>query len=273
MRNKQGAVFPTGQLSDGKPRSILFDATKCIGCRQCVQACKDWNGHPRTTPYELSSTTWITIEPPVLEGQSSVWGRNSCMHCEFPMCAAVCPVEAIVKYAEGAVVIEQDRCVGCEYCIYACPWRVISKDDLTGKSTKCTMCNNRIRENENPFCVQACPVAALDFGIEEQISEKARTRAQEVGGYLYGDKEAGGTQLIYVVREQLARHGLHAVAAGKFPKHEIPVALMMKDLFTPRLGVSAKVRALYLAVIHPGRLKYRYWPWRRVDEHVSDEKI
>src|SRR5581483_9555146 len=81
--SSSAAPFPTGQLADGKPRSILFDATACIGCRQCVQACKDWNDLPRTSLYELSDSTWITMEPPVLDGLSPVWGRNSCMHCDF----------------------------------------------------------------------------------------------------------------------------------------------------------------------------------------------
>jgi len=70
MSEKYGNLIPTGRLIDGKPRSILFDATKCIGCRQCVHACKDWHDHPRTSIYEMSSTNWITMEPPVLEGLS-----------------------------------------------------------------------------------------------------------------------------------------------------------------------------------------------------------
>ncbi|PYR95765.1 MAG: hypothetical protein DMG16_29615, partial [Acidobacteria bacterium] len=97
LTQQYGNLVPTGRLIDGKPRSILFDATKCIGCRHCVQACKDWNDHPRTTLYQLSSTNWITMEPPVLEGLAPLWARNSCMHCDFPACAAVCPVEAITK--------------------------------------------------------------------------------------------------------------------------------------------------------------------------------
>ncbi len=262
MGGKYGTLIPTGRLLDGKPRSILFDATKCIGCRQCVQACKDWNDHPRTTLYELSSTNWITMEPPVLEGLSQIWARNSCMHCEFPMCAAVCPVEAITKYEEGPVVINQDLCIGCEYCIYACPWGVISKDDITPKATKCTMCSDRISESKSPFCVQACPVEALDFGLQEDMSAKAKKRAQEIEGYLYGDKEAGGTPLMYVLKEKRERYGIRPVGPGKYPKHGIPLALMIKDLFTLRCGAPGKVRALFLAIIHPGRLLYRYWPRR-----------
>ena len=152
-------LVPTGRLLDGKPRSILFDATKCIGCRHCVQACKDWNDHPRTTLYELSSTTWITMEPPVLEGLAPLWARNSCMHCDFPACAAVCPVEAITKYEEGPVVINQQTCIGCEYCIHACPWDVITKDDITSKASKCTMCSDRVGGTNNRSASRPAPSA------------------------------------------------------------------------------------------------------------------
>lgn len=264
MSSKGHNLFPTGRLIDGKPRTILFDATKCIGCRHCVQACKDWNEHPRTTLYELSSTNWITIEPPVLEGLSPLWARNSCMHCEFPMCAAVCPVEAITKYEEGPVVINQEVCIGCEYCIYACPWGVISKDDITHKASKCTMCSDRMSEQKKPFCVEACPVDALDFGLHEDISLKAKSRAAQIGGYMYGEKEAGGTQLLYVLKERKEDYGTRSVGPEKYPSHKIPLRLMLVDLFTLRCGFRGKMQALYLAIIHPKRLLYRYWPWRAV---------
>lgn len=264
MSEKYGTLIPSGRLLDGKPRTILFDASKCIGCRQCVHACKDWNDHPRTSIYAVSGTNWITMEPPVLEGLSPLWARNSCMHCEFPMCAAVCPVEAITKYEEGPVVINQETCIGCEYCIYACPWGVISKHDLTGKASKCTMCSDRVSEQKNPFCVEACPVGALDFGLAEAISAKARKQAQENGCHLYGDREAGGTQLLYILKENKEDYGVRPVGPEKYPGHKIPLGLMLKDLFTLRCGFTGKLRALYLAIIHPGRLIYRYWPRRSV---------
>lgn len=272
MSEKYGHLIPSGRLIDGKPRTILFDATKCIGCRQCVHACKDWNDHPRTSVYEISSTNWITMEPPVLEGLSPLWARNSCMHCDYPMCATVCPVEAITKYEEGPVVIDRDTCIGCEYCIYACPWgalstgdikSVISADDSTRKASKCTMCSDRVSEDKTPFCVQACPVDALDFGLREDMSVKARKRADEVAGYLYGDKEAGGTQLIYVLKEKREDYEVRPIGSEKYPKHRIPLGLMIMDLFTLRCGFKGKLRALYLAIIHPRRLLYRYWPWRK----------
>ena len=264
MNEKYGTLFPTGRLSDGRPRTILFDATKCIGCRQCVQACKDWNDHTRTDSFAITADNWITMEPPVPEGTSPIWARNSCMHCEYPICAAVCPVEAITKYDEGPVVIDQDKCIGCEYCINACPWEVISLDHINRKASKCTMCSDRIAQDAMPFCVQACPVQALEFGLEEEIAKIANTRAAELGGYVYGEREAGGTQVHYVLKEPTEKYGIRGVGPQRYPKHRIPLSLMIRDLFTLRLGLPAKGRALYLAVIHPRRLAYRYWPWRKV---------
>jgi formate dehydrogenase iron-sulfur subunit len=263
MAALRDSAVPTGRLLDGRPRAILFDASKCIGCRQCVHACKDWHDHPRTSAFELTATNWITIEPPLPDGQSRWWGRRSCMHCDYPMCAAVCPVEAIAKHDEGAVVIDRDACIGCDYCVYACPWGVIAKDPRTGKAEKCTMCSDRLSAGKAPFCVQACPVGALDFGPREEVRSSARQRAREIGGYLYGESEAGGASVVCVLQEPPPQHGLPEVGPERYPRHRIPLALMLKDLFTLRCGISSKLRALYLAIIHPRRLAYRYWPWRR----------
>ena len=199
------------------------------------------------------------MEPPVLEGLSPIWARNSCMHCNFAACAAVCPVEAITKYEEGPVAINPATCIGCEYCIHACPWDVITKNDITGKASKCTMCSDRLSEDKQPFCVQACPAGALDFGLSEEIGTKAAQQAAAVGGYIYGDKEAGGGSVVYVLKEPKERYGVRDVSQEKFPKHKIPFGLMLKDLFTPRCGISGKIRALWLAIIHPSRLKYLYF--------------
>jgi len=181
------------------------------------------------------------------------------MHCDFPACAAVCPVEAITKYEEGPVVIDPQVCIGCEYCIYACPWDVITKSDVTHKATKCTMCSDRLGEDKQPFCVQACPADALDFGLTEEMTHRAIERAAAAGGYLYGDTEAGGGRVLYVLKEKKESYGVRDIGREKFPKHKVPLGLMLKDLFTPRCGIAGKLRALYLALIHPKRLIYRYF--------------
>jgi hypothetical protein len=136
---------------------------------------------------------------------------------------------------------------------------VITKDDISGKASKCTMCSDRISEDKQPFCVQACPVNALEFGTSAEIADKARQQAAAIGGYSYGENEAGGGNVIYVLRESKEKYGVRDVAAEKFPQHKIPLGLMLKDLFTPRCGVAGKLRALWLAVIHPRRLVYRYF--------------
>jgi formate dehydrogenase iron-sulfur subunit len=252
--------YPTKRLSDGQPRAIMFDSNTCIGCRQCVEACKDWNELPRGNTYKINPTTWLTMEPPVLEGTAQIWGRNSCMHCEYPACAAVCPVEAITKYDEGPVVIDPNVCIGCEYCIYACPWHVISKSDITGKATKCTMCVDRVSEDKQPFCVQACPVGALAFGTVDEMEAKTAERAEAAGGAnVYGQREAGGTHLLHVLLKSPEEHGLPEVSTDRYPAHNIPLSKEIKGVLTLTGGVSGKLRAVSNAVSKPWRLKYRYW--------------
>jgi Fe-S-cluster-containing dehydrogenase component len=255
--------FPTARLNSGEAKAISYDSTKCIGCRQCVQACQDRNDLPRAGRFSLSATTWITMEPPLPNGTSPIWGRNSCRHCDFPMCAAVCPVEAITKYDEGPVVIDPNVCIGCRYCIYACPWGVISTNPQTGKSQKCTMCAGRVAADEKPFCVHMCPTGALNFGARIEVEAAVEARAQEVGGYVHGKLEAGGTQVLYVLTQAPEQHGLRSVPAVRYPLAKIPLALIVKGPLSLSLGIGAKLRALKSAILHPGRLKYRYWPWRK----------
>jgi hypothetical protein len=123
------------------------------------------------------------------------------------------------------------------------------------------MCSDRISQDKTPFCVQACPVEALDFGLTQDVSAKARERTEKVGGYLYGDSEAGGTQLIYVLKEKREEYGIRSIGSEKYPRHRIPLGIMIRDLFTFRCGFTGKLRALKLAIIHPKRLLYRYWPF------------
>jgi Fe-S-cluster-containing dehydrogenase component len=252
--------YPTGQLLDGKPRAIVFDSNKCIGCRQCVEACKDWNELPRGNQFTINSSTWLTMEPPVLDGTASLWGRNSCMHCEYPACAAVCPVEAITKYAEGPVVIDQDVCIGCKYCVYACPWHVISTNEVTGKSTKCTMCCDRLSDGgKEPFCVKACPVDALAFGIVEDMDAEAAARADTAPSWVYGAEEAGGTHLREVLFQTAREHGRPSVPAVKYPRHMIPFRIKISGIFGLEGGFAGKVRSVTNAITKPWRLRYRYW--------------
>ena len=255
--------YPVARLSDGRTRAILFDSAKCIGCRQCVEACKDWNDLPRGNTYRIGASNWLTIEPPVLEGTATRWGRNSCMHCEYPLCAAVCPVEAITKYQEGPVVIDAAACIGCEYCIHACPWQVISKDEITHKARKCTMCHDRVAGGSMPFCVQSCPVEALEFGLLEELEPRAAQRAKEKAATVYGRQEAGGTQVLHILTAPPQEHGIPAVARNRYPRYYVPFLKMLSVLFSVTGGIEGKWRAVKNAFGKPWRLKYRYWQQAR----------
>ncbi|OGA92164.1 MAG: hypothetical protein A3G27_17550 [Betaproteobacteria bacterium RIFCSPLOWO2_12_FULL_66_14] len=254
--------YPLARLSDGQPRAILFDAAKCIGCRQCVEACKDWNDLPRGDTDRISGSTWLTIEPPVMEGQSSVWGRNSCMHCAYPLCAACCPVEAITKFEEGPVVIDPSVCIGCGFCIEACPWHVIGRDMIGGKARKCTMCRDRLAESESPFCVSACPAGALDFGLLDEVRSKAMERSSQSGGTVYGEREAGGTQVLHALNRPPAEHGVPAVPAQRFPPHGVGFRAILRMVVESKGDFAGKWRAIENAFKKPWRLKYLYWHGR-----------
>jgi formate dehydrogenase iron-sulfur subunit len=260
-RSSERHPYPTGKLLDGVPRAILFDSVACIGCRQCVEACKDWNVLPRGDYFDISGTTWLTMKPDVLEGRSSVWGRDSCQHCETPLCAAVCPVEAITKYDEGPVIIDQDVCIGCQYCVYACPWKVIGRDPVSHKAAKCTMCGDRLADGGlAPFCVEACPAGALAFGPVEEIAAIAATRAEDASGaHFYGEHEAGGTHVLHLLTRAAAEHGLPSVAPVRYPAHHIPLFRKLAGLLTLTGGLTGKRRALVNAFRRPWRLRYRYW--------------
>lgn len=229
------------RLRDGVERAILFDSSKCIGCRVCIDACKNWNELDHGEIYGLSDKTWIDIEPnPIDQGTlpKPLWARESCMHCSAPACGAVCPVDAISKYDEGPVLIDQETCVGCGYCVPACPFDAMMFDFDKMVATKCHMCYNRIEVGEKPYCVKVCPPKALEFGPYNEILAKAKKRAEETGGRLYGEAEAGGTHVFYVLRGSVEDNRLEKVSGRIYGTEEVPVAVGIKSLLRPLTEVG-----------------------------------
>jgi formate dehydrogenase iron-sulfur subunit len=186
----------------------LVDTTKCIGCKRCMSACKRWNKlkvdrseelTDRET--ELSGNTWVVVnlKTDLANREDRVYIHWACQHCEKPACAGACPVSAIKKMPEGPVVINEKKCVGCKYCIESCPYKVPQFDFDKRVTRKCTMCYDRIPRIK-PACVAACPVSALDFGPKSEIMKKAKKRVEEINGYLLGEYEAGGTDMLTVLQ-------------------------------------------------------------------------
>ena len=227
--------------------AVLVDPAKCIGCRACQVACKRWNNRPGeattfssewTNPPKLSFNTFTHIRFKLEHDETTgdiKWRFFNwrCMHCHEPACAEACPVNAITKYEEGPVVVNVDRCIGCKFCVSACPFDIPQFDAVTGKVDKCHMCYDRVPSKE-PACVQSCPTDALLFGTRDTIIQKARERKEELNGHIYGDvdnKPLGGTSFIYVLDAEPSVFELPKVGE-KLPL-TVPVLKYSKWLLIP----------------------------------------
>ena len=229
---------------DGSRYAKLVDNTKCIGCRRCMSACKRWNKLP---PYEVPESlvrdmdgTTYTVVNFAHSSRNAEIGRFlkwQCQHCIKPACAGVCPVTAITKNpVTGAVVVNEDKCIGCRYCFQACPFKVPRFDFHKRVTRKCHLCYDRIPKLK-PACVVACPVEALDYGYRDLMLKRARQRAQLVRGYVLGEHEAGGTDVITVLPATPEEMGLIVA----------PKKVVNEDLDKIRMSFSGFSAAAVLA--------------------------
>jgi len=199
-------------------RAILIDITKCIGCRSCEQACKQIHGFPQQTEAKLSTTAYTVVEE---RGDRFV--RRMCMHCQDPACASACLVGALKKTADGPVTYDAAKCIGCRYCLVACPFNVPKYEwtKLVPFVKKCDMCAARQAQGQPPACVEACPVQASIVGTRDDILDEAQRRILGDSKYvrhIYGSEEAGGTSVFFISDVPFEKLGF--VAA---PKQPMPV--------------------------------------------------
>jgi formate dehydrogenase iron-sulfur subunit len=181
--------------------AILTDLTRCVGCKACALACKEVNDLPRETGTEvLNSTTWTAVQ-----ARNGLFVRRQCMHCLDPACASVCPVSALRKSAEGPVIYDEDRCIGCRYCMIGCPFSIPTYewDSPLPRVRKCIMCfEKRLAEGQEPACTAACPTGATQFGDRDELIAEARARIaaspDTYVDHIYGLEEAGGTSVLYL---------------------------------------------------------------------------
>lgn len=190
-----------------KTKAILTDTTLCTGCELCVEACKKEYGLGQDLPRpwkkqidDLSATRYCTIVR--RSGAKSI--RQQCRHCLEPACVSACLVGAMKKTPEGAVIYDGNRCMGCRYCLMACPYGIPRYDweKSVPYVRKCTMCYDRLKAGRRPACVEACPEGATIFGERDQLLAEAHRRIKDnPGKYIarvYGEKEAGGTSVLYI---------------------------------------------------------------------------
>jgi formate dehydrogenase iron-sulfur subunit len=184
-----------------KPRGLLFDMVRCAGCRGCVAACKEVHGFPgkakETT--ELSATAYTAMRD---VGESHV--RDMCRHCVKPSCASVCPVAALQKTELGPVVYDASKCIGCRYCMVACPFNVprYEWDKPVPAVRKCDMCIDRMKEGKLPACAEACRYEATVAGTREELltlaHERIKESPDEYFDHVYGETELGGTSVLFL---------------------------------------------------------------------------
>jgi len=272
--------------------ATLLDIRKCIGCEACVEACKevnetkfpdpkkpfpkmypdrvpvmDWSDKQDVTD-RLTPYNWLFIQSATVKingEETELTIPRRCMHCVNPPCVKLCPWGSARLLENGISRIDPDLCLGGSKCKSVCPWHIPERQtgvgiylDLlpslagNGVMYKCDRCYNRIAEGELPACIEACPEDVQTIGPRDEIIKKAHELAKEIGGYIYGEKENGGTNTIYVSPvpfEELNK----AIETGKGKPHLQPVKDSMADsnnlaaamIIAPIAGVVAAAGKFY----------------------------
>lgn len=209
------ASVVSGARLDG--RAMLVDTTKCIGCRACEAACSEANGNAEPAmlgdervfdqrrDLEPQAYTVVNRYPvPASPAGEVRYIKTQCMHCVDPACASACPARALEKTDTGPVVYHGERCLGCRYCMVACPFDG-PKFEYTRAVPyvkKCMFCAERQAQGLLPACAEVCPSGALQFGSRDALLEEARTRIYQnptkYVHHIYGEHEAGGTSWLYI---------------------------------------------------------------------------
>ncbi len=255
-------------------KGMFVDTSICTGCKACQVACKEWNGlspepsHFRNDPtaghpvavnftgnsYDntghLSATDWRHvrfIEQFTPDRSQARWlfMSDSCKHCSDAGCLNACPASSIVRTDMGNVFVQQDTCIGCKYCIPACPYGVISFSQATGTVHKCTLCNDRIHNGLGTACAKACPTGSIQFGEVADLRAKANARLAQLKGLgqtranLYGLNEAGGLNVFYLLLDRPSAYGQPENPV--VPQQRLPASSLASIVGALAMGVAALI--------------------------------
>ncbi len=166
----------TNATEAGANYGFHFDQTLCTGCKACQVACKDKHDLPIGVNWrrvvEYTGGSWQTSGHTFTPNVFSYYVSISCNHCENPVCTQVCPTTAMTRRPDGTVYVDDEKCVGCRYCEWACPYSAPQFNAETGHMTKCDLCYDYRETGQDPACVSACPSRALDWGPIEELRAK-----------------------------------------------------------------------------------------------------
>lgn len=233
-------------------KAFLIDTTRCMACRSCQVACKEWNklpadatvnrgsyeNPPSLTPLLYNQIHFVETE----QGENLRWLfiNRRCLHCAEAGCMKVCPsAGALFRTPEGLVGFDQSKCIGCNYCVNGCPFDV-PRYNAANKITKCHGCLDRVENGMVPSCVKACPSGALQFGDRQTLLEGARAAGHRT---IYGEKELGGLGVMYVIDDTPGTYSLP-------DKPAIPASIFVwKDVIKP-LGILGFWGAIGTVLLH-----------------------
>jgi formate dehydrogenase iron-sulfur subunit len=239
---------------------VLFDSTRCIGCRKCEEGCNKVNELPEpekafsdlsvmdnTRRTTSKAYTIVNRYDAAGDNKGPLYRKVQCNHCLEPACASVCFVKAFSKTESGAVIYDETVCVGCRYCMIACPFEIPAYEydsAFSPRVRKCTMCHPRIEKGLLPGCVAACPTEALTYGKREDLlrigRERVRRFPERYVNHIYGENEMGGTSWLYLsavpFKDIGMREDLGTTPAPKLTSGALSVVPMVAGLWPVLLG-------------------------------------
>jgi formate dehydrogenase iron-sulfur subunit len=241
---------------------VLVDTTLCVGCRKCEAACNEINEDlPRKPPevfddksvfarrrrMDYSTYTVVNRYESADNPADPVYAKFQCMHCLQPGCVSACIVGALSKEPNGAVIYDAWKCIGCRYCMIACPFQVPAyeySNSFTPKVRKCIYCfEKRLVQGGVPACVEACPMQVMTFGRREEVirlaKEKIERHPDRYVPHLYGEHEVGGTSWMYLSSVPFTEIDLPSLGYYAVPGYTEPVQHIIFKWFLPPLGLYA----------------------------------
>jgi formate dehydrogenase iron-sulfur subunit len=235
---------------------FLIDASRCIDCRACLVACSVENNVALKSTRIWIKDSAITGEIPDLKHYTAPF---HCMHCTDPSCVSACTVGALEKNADGIITYDNEACIGCRYCMYACPFEVphFQWDQQFALITKCDLCVSRLEDGQTePACAATCPTDAIQFGMQEDMlamaHDRIKTQPERYVDHIFGEHENGGTSTFYISPVPFEQLGFPAIETTESPAH---FNRMATEEGTPIIAGSVAVgmTGIYLALNQIGK--------------------
>jgi formate dehydrogenase iron-sulfur subunit len=265
------------QISYGehaRPRVGFFtDTSVCIGCKACEVACKEWNhvpaddrgfsGRSYDNTLDLGANAWrhvafieqqVTLDPEIGDEFRWLMSSDVCKHCTHAACLEVCPTGALFRTEFGTVVVQEDVCNGCGYCVPACPFGVIDQREDDGRVWKCTLCYDRLKDDLEPACAKACPTDSIQFGELDELRERADRRLArlheqgETTARLYGhdpDDGVGGAGAFFLLLDEPEVYAL--------PPDPVDTTRDLPAIYGWTAAAAAGLGAVLVAAVFGGR--------------------